>query len=113
MSRQIMKYSPKIRIECYDGKEFYLDASEFDELSQAMNSKKFLEMDGCMIAVSNIKSVVPAGKNLDLVEQMVENLVYEDKEEVRRIVKNRKAENMPVTEWVIRNIIEVITKHEN
>lgn len=108
MSSKIVKYSPKIRIECYDWKEFYLESSKFGALSQAMNTQKFLEMDGCMIAVSNIKSVVPAGKKLDLVEQMVDTLTYEDKEEVRRIVKNRKAANLSVTEWVIRNIIESV-----
>ena len=102
----IVKYEPKHEIHFYDGSTLYIDSSRKDAFFKAMEEMKFVRIGEGLYATSSIKSVLPAGKNVTLVESLLEGHSEDVKEKVRQVVRQRQQEGLKVTEGVILNIIE-------
>ena len=59
-----------------------------------------------MYATSSIKSVLPAGNNVSIVESLLEGKSEDVKERVRQVIRQRRQDGMPISEAIILNIIE-------
>lgn len=102
----IVKYTPKHEVVFFDSTRLYIDSGNFDLFCQALEKAKFVKIGEAMYATSSIKSVLPAGKNVTLVESLLEGHSEDVKEKVRTVVRQRQQEGLKVTEGVILNIIE-------
>ena len=77
---------------------------------QSTDCPPFVQINNGLYNRFEISKIVPASQKLNIVEQMIVDLSPELREKVRMKAREREKANMPLTEWVVRNMIEALTK---
>ena len=101
-----VQYIKKHEIICYDESIYYFDSDKLLAMDEAMEKNKFIKIWDSRIAVSSIKTVRPAKQEITMVERMIVWLPDQLQDKVKRLVKERKAQEKTVTEQYIQNIID-------
>ena len=103
----LVKYEPMLEILTYSWKKYYVKSSNMDKVVYAMKNKDILMISkDCVISWSSIDTVDPVSPELSMVEKMLVWLSDTLKDKVKRLVKERKAQEKTVTEQYIQNIID-------
>ena len=103
--KSIVKYEPMIEIKTFSWKFYYIKAEKYDAFMQECENCKFVRIWESHIAVSAIDTMDPAPNEISLVDKMTANLDFYLKIKIKSEVDRRLKEKLPVTEWVIRNMI--------
>jgi len=110
MSTWITKYEPLHKIITYDDYEVIIHSSQVDNLDELMEKNRFVKIKEMRIAVADIRRIIPAKDDKNMLETMLSLLSETQKNQVREIVKTWQATNKhkKLTEWIITNMIESI-----
>lgn len=100
-------YEPMLEILTFSGKKYYMKASNKQAIITAMQKKDVLVLpNGSFISWASIDTVDPVSQELSMVEKMTMWLPDYLQDKVKRLVKERKAQEKTVTEQYIQNIID-------
>lgn len=101
-----VQYTPKHEIVCYDDVIYVIDSNRLDELVKEMESHKFIKVWNWRLAVSAIKRIQEATKEISILEKLLNWETEDIKRKVREKVREREKEHKENSEGAIRNIIE-------
>ena len=103
----LVEYSPMLEINTFSGKKYYMKASNKQAIINAMQKKDVLVLpNGSFISWASIDTVDPISQELGMIEKMIFWLPDQLQDKVKRLVKERKAQEKTVTEQYIQNIID-------
>lgn len=103
----LVKYEAMLEILTFSWKKYYMKASNKQAIINAMQKKDVLVLpNGSFISWASIDTVDPVSTQLWMVETMCIWLPEDLQDKIKRIVKERKAEEKKITEWYIQNIID-------
>lgn len=110
MTTWLAKYEPMMKVTTYSKKEYYFPKKNLNAFQESIETKKFISLQGSTVNVSSIDTVDPAGQNNDFVENMLRWLAIDTQQKVRDEIKLRASKiHTPLTEWVVKNMIEAYT----
>lgn len=102
---EIVQYEKQVVLETFDGNLYFTPASNYTSLKKAMNTDKFLELNGELLNVSTIKRVYQSDGEVGLnreekqILEQKKKAFYEklgrapSKIEIANIIKRMKNEN--------------------
>ena len=100
-------YEPMLEILTFSWKKYYMKASNKQAIITAMQKKDVLVLpNGSFISWASIDTVDPISQELWMIEKMILWLPDQLQDKIKRLVKERKAQEKTVTEQYIQNIID-------
>lgn len=91
MQTGLTKYEPMMRVVTFSKQEYFFPKKNYEVFKQALESKKFIELQGSMVNVSSIDIVEPAGSTSDFIESRLRSESVELQRDVREEIRLYRA----------------------
>lgn len=114
MNTGLVKYEPMMRIKTFSWEEYFFPKSRLSAFNEAIEKKKFVQLQGSTVNVASIDTVSPVWTSGDFVIDRLRTLDTDVQRKVRNEIKLRKSKiHTDLTPWVLENIISKFNEKEH